>query len=98
MVPGLGNIARIKALFLSSSGAPADPSTVKVKIRTPAGAESELTYLTDAAVLRDSVGAYHVDVTLAQVGAYRFRWVGAGALVAAQETSLSVGPSGFAVP
>jgi hypothetical protein len=48
--------------------------------------------------VRDAVGVYHFDVTLALPGQWVARWVAGGVLVAADEILFRVTASAFASP
>lgn len=94
----VGQSARITALFTDFNGAPADPSTISVKIKDPAGTETVHVYGSDVNVVKDAVGTYHYVLPLTLAGAYYARWVGSGTVVAASEELLRVLPSAFVTP
>jgi len=45
---------------------------------------------TDAQVVKDSVGLYHADIPVVAAGLHYFRWEGAGAVTAAEESTFNV--------
>lgn len=87
---------RLTATFKNSSGTVTDPTTIKVKYKTPAGVETTKTYVTDAEVVRSSTGIYYIDLTLTQTGRWHYRWEGTGTIIATSEASLDVDASQFA--
>lgn len=90
-----GDLARITGNFKNAAGADADPTTVTFKYTNPAGTITTLIYLTDAALVKDSTGNYHVDVSINAAGMWYYRWQGTGAVETAQEGEFCVEPSGM---
>lgn len=81
------SIAHLTVMFASSTGAAADPTTVTLTVTQPDGAVQ----IHAADVVRDGVGAYHFDLAVTEAGEWRYRWQGAGALVAASPPMSLVG-------
>ena len=79
---------RITGSF-TSSGAPTDPTTVTLKIKTPAGIITSYTYASGE-VTKSGTGEYYKDFVLNQSGTWYYYWQGTGAVVAADEEWLSV--------
>lgn len=90
----LGNLIRVSASF-AIAGVATDPTAVTCKVRTPAGTITTYTYGTDAALVRDDIGIYHVDVTASSAGIWDYRFAGTGACVAATEAEFFIEPSDF---
>ena len=90
-----GDLVRCSAIFKDTSDAYVDPTAVFFKYENPAGTETLLTYITDAAVVRDSIGLYHCDVSVTTHGVWRFRWYSTGTGQAAGEDFFVVTPSNF---
>lgn len=86
----IGQPARLTATFKTQAGVLVDPSTVTFRVRKPSGALVSLVYLTDAAVIRDSQGIYHVDIATDYPGTWHYRAEGGGSNAAAAEHSLVV--------
>ena len=91
----VGNSVDPTALF-KVDGTATDPTTVTLRIKTPAGDESVLIYGTDDEVERVSAGSYRSHVSLTTPGRWVFRWEGTGACEAAAESILDVTASKFA--
>lgn len=86
-----GDQVRMTATFKNAAGALADPTTVVFKYRQSGSvAATTLTYGVDGAVVKASVGVYHLDITPAASGDWHYRAVGTGAVVAAAENSFRV--------
>ncbi len=72
------------------SGVATDPTTVTCKVKDPSGNVTTYVYGTDAALVKDSTGNYHVDVTTDENKQWYFRFEGTGACVAVEESSFRV--------
>lgn len=90
-----GNLVRVDGNFTDENNAPADPSTVSVKVRTPAGASTTYTYGVDPEVIKDSVGNYHIDLQPDLEGTWYYRWEGTGSIRAAGDWRFYVKDSVF---
>ncbi len=77
----LGDTRRLSAAFNIAANSPTatDPTTLNFKMREPDGTVTTYLEGTDAELVKDSTGNFHVDWLLAQVGRHRYRWVGTGA-------------------
>jgi hypothetical protein len=84
----VGDVTRLSITF-TQGGAAIDPSTVSLTVQQPDGTQTTYTY-TGATITRDSLGNYHVDVSLTLVGTHRYRWVSTGTGAAAEEGSIAV--------
>jgi hypothetical protein len=80
----VGDVVRLSGAFTSSSVA-VDPSTVTVTVREPTGSRTTYTY-----VVKDSVGNYHLDHTVAMAGFHWYRWLSTGVGAAASEQKFNV--------
>lgn len=92
-----GNKVRVAELFTRTTDSVAlDPGVVIFKHRIgQAGTVTTLTYLTDAALVKDGVGNYHVDIDLTTPGTLYWEWRGTGANQAADEGNFVVSESRF---
>jgi hypothetical protein len=75
-----------------------DPTTLVFRTLPPGSVDTTLTYGTDAALVKDATGAYHVDVSLVRAGTWHFRWKGTGTAVFAEEAEIMVRASAFPNP
>lgn len=73
-----GDLIRITGTFKDASLVAYDPTVVKCQVQTPAGVETTYTYPTDAAVVKDSTGNYHLDVSANASGTWWYRWYATG--------------------
>ena len=78
-----GDLVRGTALFTSAAGVPTDPTTVTATRTNPAGSATAYVYGTDAALVRDSAGAYHLDATCSLAGLWVAEWTSAGGVTQA---------------
>lgn len=80
----IGDLRSLSVAFTDKLSAPFDPDTVTFKMTEPDGITTTFVYLTDAELVKDSVGNYHVDWTFAKSGRHFLRWEGTGALATAE--------------
>ena len=95
----VGDLVRLSAAFADTSGSAADPTTVTFKIarRTPGTALVPTVYVfgTDAEVVKDSTGNYHVDWPAAAFGDHVWQVIGTGTVATAQVATFMVRASPF---
>lgn len=80
----IGDLVRCTGTF-AAAGTNVNPDAIMFKVKTPAGVVTTYTYGTDAALVRDSTGVYHVDVSVAEAGEYVYRFWSTGTGQAASE-------------
>ena len=78
---------RIKGVF-QVNGVDTTPTTVALKVRSPAG-----TVTTYSTPTLEATGRYRQDITANAVGEWWFRWEGTGAAEVTGEASFQVRPS-----
>lgn len=61
-----------------------DPATLTFAFETPAGVVTTYVYGVDAALVRDSVGKFHVEITLTEPGWWKWRQESTGVVTADQ--------------
>jgi hypothetical protein len=76
-----GTTVRSSASFTNIAGAAADPPTVIVTWLHPDGTTEAFTYGTNAEVVRDSIGHFHCDLLVEDLGQWAVRWDGVGQIV-----------------
>lgn len=91
----IGDVVRCSVAFTNAAGTAIDPSVVRAKIETPLGVETTYVYGTDAEVVKDSTGNYHIDVEPDAPGIWKYRFEGATSNKGAGETTFSVRRSAF---
>lgn len=76
-----------------------DPTALTVRILPKDGTEVTYTWPDDAEVVHDSLGVFHVNITITNYpGVWAVRWEATGAVVAANEDAFRVSPSAFSDP
>ena len=95
MAYDIGDSVRFRATMTTLAEDAADPTGVVVQIQDPSGNTASYTYDVDAAVKRESEGIFYIDITINESGIWRQHWAGTGALVVAEEASISVRTSHF---
>lgn len=91
----IGNLIRVSAAFTNSGGSAVDPGQVRAKVKSPLGVITTYTYGTDAALVKDSTGNYHLDVEPTVQGVWKYRWEGLTSNKGAGESSFTVAESVF---
>ena len=91
----VGDDVKCTAEFQTADDAAVDPDTVRFKVKNPSGTVTTLAYGTDAAVIRDSTGNYHVIVDANQAGTWHYRFWSTGNGKAADESTFEVEESDF---
>jgi hypothetical protein len=72
-----GDLVRVSVVWTDADSAAVDPDVVRFKFRPPNGTLTTYLYLTDAELVKDSVGNYHVDVSVTnQPGTWNYRFEG----------------------
>lgn len=89
----VGGSIELVATF-SVDGTLTDPSTISLSIMDPAGAVTTYTYGA-AQITKDSTGVFSKNISLTTEGNWKWRWVGTGTVVAAEEGEVYVKPSEF---
>jgi hypothetical protein len=87
-----GDLVRCTATFkdATNNDTLVDPSTIQFKFKTPAGATTTYTYGTDAQLVKDSTGQYHVDLNANAAGTWSYQFSSTGTYQAAQEQQFTV--------
>lgn len=71
-----GALVRCSVAFTTAAGTAQDPGVVTFKVKDPSGNLTTLVYATDAALVKDSTGNYHVDVDADEAGTWSFGFYG----------------------
>lgn len=91
----VGNVVRCATTFTDISGTAIDPTVVAFTYRVDAGDPTVYTYPTDAQLVKDSTGNYHVDISADTEGTYHWRFYSTGTGKAAFEGRFAVTNSVF---
>ena len=92
----VGDLVRVSVVFRSiGDNVPTDPTGVTMKYRLGTGSATTLVYGTDAGLVKDSTGGYHVDVDVDGDGTWYYRFAGTGAIQAAVEGSFVARATNF---
>lgn len=89
-----GQLVNLSTTF-TITGDVVDPTTVRFKLRNPTGGITSYVYGTDAALVRDSTGIYHVNYTAVSAGIHFYRFEGWTACQAAAEDNFQCASSMF---
>lgn len=86
------NVVRVSVTFKDAAGANADPTEVKLRVKIGADAAAEYAYGEGGVVsiVRDGAGLYHADLLVDAQGTWRYKWLGTGAVTAADEKAFAV--------
>jgi hypothetical protein len=91
----LGELVRVEAEFKNSSGVVADPTAVLFKYKKPDNTIIQLTYGVDVALVKDSVGNYHVDIDANQHNIWKWKFYSTGTVQAAKIGEFTVDDDDF---
>lgn len=83
-VHDVGDLVRVTGTFTDSADLPADPTALSFAFKDPSGSVTTYVFPTDAQLVKDSVGIYHVDVDVVEPGDWHYRWISTGAGQGAQ--------------
>lgn len=72
----LGDLRRLSATFKDTAGAVTDPGTTTFVMREPDGVATTYVFPTNAELVKDSTGKFHVDWTIAKAGRHAWRFTG----------------------
>lgn len=86
------NQVRCSVIF-TTGGVAVDPTTVTAVVVDPDGLKTSYVYGTDAAVIKDGVGAYHLDVYASSAGTWTYSFQATGTATGAGEKTFVVAPS-----
>lgn len=91
-----GDVVRVSTApgFKDLLGVLTDPTTVTLKWRVAGGVTTTWTWTSGTPgpnIVRDSVGLFRADIPVVSAGLHYFRWIGTGAVTAAEESTFSVG-------
>lgn len=86
----VGATVRCSGAFTNDAGAAVDPTTITFRARKPDGVVAVYVYGTDAQLVKDAVGAYHVDLPATLAGRWAYRFEGTGSAPSADEAQFSV--------
>lgn len=89
----VGDKVRLSAAFSDINEAAADPGGVLCKVREPDGTVTTYIYGTDADLVKDSTGHYHLDFLTTQSGRHRYGFYGITSGQAVAESEFRVQPS-----
>jgi len=85
-----GDLVRLDGIFKTAAGVLLDPTAVSVTIVRPDGQRNTYTYVTDADVVKDTTGTYHINVNASIPGTWRYWWHSTGTGQAGAEESFIV--------
>lgn len=94
----IGDRRKLSCEIRNESGVLTDPTTLVFTMREPDGTITDYLYGTDAELVKDSVGVYHVYWDCALAGIHRWRLEADGAVVVAEEALFNVRRSHVIVP
>lgn len=86
----IGDSKRFSIAFTDIANAAADPTAVTAVITEPDGIATTYVYGTDAELVKDGVGNYHVDFVFAKQGRHKIKLTGTGAINSAEYVEIWV--------
>lgn len=91
---------RIAVNFQDDDGADVDPATITFKVQSPSGTTTSYVYGTDAEIIKQDTGDYHIDYVPDESGRWHYRWssTGSGTSIAMEGTFVVQGSVFFDDP
>lgn len=93
-----GDLVRLTGTFANDAGALTDPSTitVSVRLRKRGATSASFVFGTDAEVVQDSTGVFHIDYLVPDIAPDRglsieYEWAGTGAVQSVEQGAFVVG-------
>lgn len=81
----VGATVRCSGAFTNAAGDAIDPTTITFRARKPDGTLAVYVYGSNVELVKDAVGAYHVDLPVTLAGRWAYRFEGTGAAPSADE-------------
>ena len=89
----IGDRRKLTIEVRDETGDLADPDALRFEMTTPDGQTASYILGTDAELVRDSEGCFHVYWDCAQDGIHRYKWIASGSLAVVEASSFLVGTS-----
>lgn len=86
----VGDVVVISVNIKNLSNNDIDPTTLTFRLKNPNGAVIQYVYGTDAELVKDSTGNYHVDYTTVRRGIHHYRFFSTGVGEGAVESTFEV--------
>lgn len=86
----IGDLVRIQSTFKNVDGTVVDPTTITFKLKTPDGTVTTYVYGSNAEVVKEGTGIYHVDWSCTQAGQHIYLYVGTGTVQTAEDATFMV--------
>ena len=82
-----GDVRRLSITITNILDVVGDPTTLVFRMNTPNGTITTYTWQTDAALVKASIGVFHVDYSITQTGTHRYSFESTGVNAAYAEDS-----------
>lgn len=70
----IGEVAKISVAITDSNAIASDPSALRLKVKSPAGTLTTYVFGVAAELVKDSIGNYHANILMNEVGKWAYRW------------------------
>lgn|GEM_PF-1105941 len=70
----IGEVAKITVAIVNSAAVAADPSALRLKVKSPSGTLTTYVFGVAVELVKDSVGNYHANIVMSEAGAWAYRW------------------------
>jgi len=91
----VGQKLRFNVETKNKAGVLTDPTTLVFRIKPPVAIEFTKVFPADAEVVKDAVGQFHIEFTLAEEGEHPVRWEANGAIQNSTEDRISARDGAF---
>lgn len=70
----IGEVVKFTVAIVNSSNVAADPSALRLKLKSPTGIVTTYVFGIATELVKDSVGNYHADILITDAGSWTYRW------------------------
>lgn len=70
----VGGVAKISLAILSDAGLAADPSVLRLLVKSPNSTLTTYVFGVGLVIVKDSVGHYHANIIMTLAGNWSYRW------------------------
>lgn len=89
----VGQLVQLPLTFKDINGTLTDPTAITLSVKDPLGNETVYTLTSTTPLIRDSVGAYHVNITVATAGVWSMHCASTGAVQTGGDSQFFVTPA-----
>lgn len=70
----IGEVAKISVTIVGADALAADPSALRLKVKSPTGTLTAYVFGVATELVKDSVGKFHANILMSEAGVWAYRW------------------------